>query len=91
MTSFKEFIRKLSTEQWRHDQDTKKKALRQQLKKEWVQKAMEDPDFNDVLIFDYNTIFPVVEQAALSNAGSPDTQDILTAAGINMAKLGLGF
>jgi hypothetical protein len=52
---------------------------------------MEDPDFNDVLIFDYNMIFPVDEQAALSNAGSPDTQDILTAAGINMAKLGLGF
>jgi len=48
---------------------------------------MEDPNFNDVLIFDYNKIFPVDDQAALSNAGSLDTQDILTAAGINMAKL----
>lgn len=48
---------------------------------------MEDPDFNDVLIFDYNKIFPVDEQAALNNAGNRESMDILTAAGININKL----
>jgi len=87
MVSYKDFIRKLSNDKWNEQQDKNKAELRFKLKQEWIQKAMEDPDFNDVLIFDYNKIFPVDDQAAHSNAGSLDTQDILTAAGINMAKL----
>lgn len=83
MSRFRDFFRRLAKPEDVAVQDAWKAQMRQQIKRQWVDRVLVDTDLDD-LIFNYTEIFPLDEKMALSGGNPRDQMDILESVGIKL-------